>query len=199
MKCGACGAKNEADAEFCNSCLGSLKSPAAEPAVRVAEPMEVVADALDAPAPKGPGAESAVTKKKRSVITEVGIFAVFIGLVCAIDAAFTLNGLRGAPDLLGVPRFVALGVPPLGLSLSFLAAGVATLVTRRAGAVKACMWTGVALGVLFILFILFVLIAGSVALFVTPVGLVILAIPVALFVRSHEALAECSANRPVAR
>lgn len=90
--------------------------------------------------------------KRKSIVTEFAAFAVGIGLLLAALAYYTLTGLKRAPDLYGVKRGLALGVPFGVLAALNLGAGIALYATRRPWAVVACMAAGIAVSVVYLVF-----------------------------------------------
>jgi hypothetical protein len=90
--------------------------------------------------------------KKKSIVTEFAAFAVGIGVLLAVLAYYTLGGLRRAPDLYGIRRHLAIGVPLAILAALNLSAGVALFATRRPWAVIFCMTAGILLSATYFIF-----------------------------------------------
>lgn len=197
--CDACGAPDHLGGEFCINCLGLLPRTAsarqqpgfAEPAPTV-QPSATTPGLTTAAAPNAvmaspvatPSAEPAPSS--RSAVTEVGSFAVFMAAARALVAYASLTGLGNAPVLVGLPRHLALGVPPAALAFVFAVAGIGTLATRRAFFVGLAMVAGIALGIAFLAFAALTI----PAMVVSPIGIGILAIPVMMTIRGRKALTE---------
>ncbi|MHC4251585.1 MAG: hypothetical protein ACYS9X_20895 [Planctomycetota bacterium] len=90
--------------------------------------------------------------KKKSVVTEFATFAVGIGMLLAVAAYYTLTGIRRAPDLYGIRRSLAIGVPLAVLAGLNLGAGIALFATRKRWAVIFCMTAGILLSATYFFF-----------------------------------------------
>ncbi|HOX05523.1 MAG TPA: hypothetical protein PK280_03895 [Planctomycetota bacterium] len=129
--------------------------------------------------------------KTRSVITEVGVFAVFMGVFLGIGSYLTLTGLQSAPPVAGVARSIVFGVPMALMAAVNLACGIFVLVARSKAAIVSCIVAGGAVAVFYLAFeILFMgyPFAGRL------ISVVAYAIPVMLVIRGFKAMAECEAE-----
>ncbi|MBI5507781.1 MAG: hypothetical protein HY903_03395 [Deltaproteobacteria bacterium] len=127
----------------------------------------------------------------KSIVQEIGIFSVFMSVVTGVGAYFTLTGLNGAPDLIGLPRALVLGVPLLVIAAAFATSGVLVLTTRKPRFVRLTAAIGVVLGLCFLAFG-----ATNPAVLLTPVAFVVYAIPALLVIRGRQALRELSSPPP---
>lgn len=79
-------------------------------------------------------------KPKMSVVKEMGNFCLFMAAVICAAAYFVLTGLKNAPEMLGIPRAMALGIPLVLVALLFVASGILVLAKRSA------LFVGLAMG-----------------------------------------------------
>ena len=128
-------------------------------------------------------------KTERSIVTEVGIFCIGIGVLLGVVGGLVLAMLR-PPELSRLPSHLVLGTPIMAVATLNLASGILLLVMRNSGTVVLCMLAGASVMVLYFGWNL----ATGVGLG-WCVSLVIFAISAALFLRGREALAELSGSR----
>lgn len=123
----------------------------------------------------------------RSVVTELGIFGIGMGLMLGGAAYLTFTQLSpGAPELWGMQRHLAIGLPVSALAVGNLASGVMLLITRKRGFIGACTLAGCAITVFYFFFM--VSATGSVGINVLTI--VMLVLPLVMLSRASAASKE---------
>ena len=69
--------------------------------------------------------------KAMNPLKEVTVFSIVFGLLAGFGACAALTGLKNSPDLWGVRRSTAIGIPLLVIALLFLFSGTALLLTKK--------------------------------------------------------------------
>lgn len=124
--------------------------------------------------------------KPRTVIKELAVFDIGLGLLAGLGAYFALTQLDGAPPLYGYERKYAIGLPLLIIALSNVGAGVGLLFSRTALWVYLCAFAGM-LPPLFYFGFMCVVVGGP---GINLVTIVMAAIPIVLIARFLKALDE---------
>lgn len=123
----------------------------------------------------------------KSAVTEVGIFAIGIGVIVSLAAIAATNGIdAGAPPIFGMPRRMGIGLPIAGSALLNIAAGVMLLKLRSQLAVAACMVAAISVAVVYFA----IMIGSGVGVSINVMTLLFVAIPVMVLVRGGKALEE---------
>jgi hypothetical protein len=92
-------------------------------------------------------------KPPRSIVKELGIFGIGMGLLLGAGAYFTLTELsQGAPPLWGMQRNLAIGLPLCVLAVANLGSGIGLLVSRTKIMVTLSVMAGLAISVFYFFF-----------------------------------------------
>jgi hypothetical protein len=73
--------------------------------------------------------------KDKNPVEEIAIFGVGFGIIIGIGAFFALTKLGNSPELWGLKRNVALGVPLAIISISHLFSGISIFLTKTKWAI----------------------------------------------------------------
>lgn len=125
------------------------------------------------------------TEARAKLLKELCIFFIFLGLLLAVPAYFALTGISGnPPPLLGVPRYLVIGVPLAILSLLHLASGVLLAIFRSrlfgiTGAIASTLIT--------VFFFAFMFLATG-AIPINLMSIVVFAIPIVVWSRARKFL-----------
>lgn len=68
--------------------------------------------------------------KKKNPIKDLAIFGIGMGILFGVGAFYALTGLKNAPDLNGMDRYLIIGLPLLFMSISHLLSGIAIIKTK---------------------------------------------------------------------
>lgn len=129
-------------------------------------------------------------KKPKDPVKEIAIFAIGIGILLGIAAYFTLTGLKRAPDLCGIKRSMAIGIPLAVIAISNAVSGILLLKSRSSWAIALCILSAVLLGGSFFIFeLLTVGILGC-----KLISVIIYAIPLILVLRGSKAIKSLKAK-----
>ncbi len=90
---------------------------------------EDVEYASDAPRSKNWTTRAARTRS-RSVVTEVGIFCIGVGLLITIAGIASWSAVPAKPTLFAMPRYLAFGIPITAVGLINTFCGVLAIVVR---------------------------------------------------------------------
>lgn len=123
------------------------------------------------------GAPLDLSAEKR--VKEVSLILIGLGIAVCAFVALIQQALRAAPPLLGVPRWIAVGVSAGGLGALHVVLGVALLVKRSGGVALA---GALANTVLALWYFGFMIAAGALSVTLLSIGMA--AMPIAVWSRT---------------
>lgn len=130
----------------------------------------------------------AARKRSRSVVTEVGIFCIGVGLLVMVAGIAMWSTGPDNPRLFGMPRYLTFGIPITAVGLINTFCGALAIVVRSSWSIILCICAGAMICVTY-----HVLMFGAgVGVGCNCLSIIMYAIPAGLFLRGREAMAEIS-------
>jgi len=126
--------------------------------------------------------------REKNPVKEIAIFAIGIGLLTGVGGTFILSskGMSNAPELLGIKRNLAIGLPLIIIAITHLFSGISVLVKRKKWTIHCCRASTVLLAILYFIFEV-----STVGFFSTVVfAILIYGAPIAVYLKSIAALEE---------
>lgn len=90
--------------------------------------------------------------KEKNPVNEVAIFCIGFGVLIGIGAFFTLTKLGNSPELWGLQRCIALGVPLAIISVCHLCSGIILIITKSKWAIIAAILSAFLMAVFYFMF-----------------------------------------------
>lgn len=132
-----------------------------------------------------------MSDKPKSVVKEVAVFSIGMGLMLAAAAYFAFTGLEsGAPPLWGMPRNMAIGIPVALLAAANLGSGIMLIATRNSTAVTLSVFSGCAISVFYFIFMMSA--TGTVG--INLLTFIMVALPLLMLSRGKSATGELAAE-----
>lgn len=133
-------------------------------------------------------------KKEKSVITEVGIFSIGIGVLLGIAAFFTITGVRdNAPYFFGMQRKYGIGVPIAVVAVLNFASGVIVLATRS----KLAIVLSIVCAVLVALVYFAIMILSGAGIGINLITIVVCLVPILVISRGKIAIKETESDMDI--
>ena len=132
-----------------------------------------------------------MSDKPKSVVKEVAVFSIGMGVLLAAAAYFAFTGLdASAPPLWGMQRNLAIGLPVALLAVANIGSGIMLIVQRNSGAVTLSVFSGCAISLFYFYFMMST--TGTVG--INLITFIMLALPLLLLSRGKMATDEIKAE-----